>query len=131
MSDSSGRWVLLVEDDPIFAMLFCRFWRAADSRVEVSVAKDLAQMKHLIEKASQAPSLVIFDRNLPDGDGHAAAKNAAWPTHCWSALAQEQVGVKPQGKDALRSSVEALLEIVQGESSTCPPSEGSSRRSQE
>ncbi len=131
MLDSSGRWVLLVEDDPIFAMLFCRFWRTANSGVEVSVAKDLAQMKHLIQKAPKAPSLVIFDRNLPDGDGHAVAKDAAWPTHCWSSLAQERSEAKPQGKEALRNSVEALLEIVKGESPACPPSEGSSRSGQE
>ena len=124
MPPSSKPWVLLVEDDPIFSLLFCRFWKASGCCVELCLAKSLAEMERALTQADGPPSLVILDRNLPDGDGHARADSADWPSHCWSSTSEGTSAAKPRGKQALQLAVAHLQEKVTGSLSACPPSEG-------
>ena len=131
MSKSVSPWVLLVEDDPIFSMLFCRFWRARNLEIEVHVAKRLAEAAQLLEGATSSPRLCIFDRNLPDGDGHLWAGTLAFPTHCWSATGEAGGQTKPEGKAALERVVEELVRRAAERGDAYPPSEGSTRISQE
>ena len=122
---NSGSWVLLVEDDPIFAMLFRRFWKAREGAAELVVAKNLEEMSTALRERGE-PHLVILDRNLPDGDGHEVARTATWPSHCWSSLGEDATGAKPIGKEALQKAVALLLDRVD-----CLQSEGRGSRGQE
>ncbi len=131
MSEISSPWILLVEDDPIFSMLFCRFWRAGSSGVEIRLAKSLAQVGQILETSTSAPQLCIFDKNLPDGDGHVCAESLGLPTHCWSALGDAGGEAKPEGRAALERVVEVLSGRMGHRRDAYPLSEGSTRLSQE
>lgn len=106
------RWVLLVEDDLIFSMLFCRFWKASYPGVEIQAASSLAAMRSLLKEAGTPPLLAILDRSLPDGDGHEAALGLSFPCHCWSALGEGGAESKPKGKPELETSVQQLGALV-------------------
>lgn len=131
ISEIPSPWVLLVEDDPIFSMLFCRFWKAGSSGVEIRLAKSLAQVRQILEESTTDPQLCIFDKNLPDGDGHVLAGTLTLPTHCWSTLGDTGVESKPEGKAALERVVEALSGRMRERLDACPSSEGSISSSQE
>jgi ActR/RegA family two-component response regulator len=111
MSDSQ-QWILLVEDDPIFSMLFCRFWKGQHSRVLVTTADSLAAARRLLEQASVPPLLAVVDRTLPDGDGHEWAGTLSFPHHCWSALGEGGCLAKPKGKTELEASLGRLAELA-------------------
>jgi DNA-binding NarL/FixJ family response regulator len=105
-------WVLLVEDDPIFSLLFCRSWKTAFPHVPILVADSLVAMSQALDQASSPPSLLVMDRTLPDGNGHEAAATLQIPSHCWSALGEGGTSPKPQGKPALEASVQILGRLI-------------------
>jgi hypothetical protein len=105
-------WILLVEDDPIFSLLFCRSWTAAVPAVQVSVAGSLEAMRQTLARASCAPCLVVLDQNLPDGNGHQAAPELSTRTYCWSSQGEGGIIPKPQGKPALDEAVQMLAGLA-------------------
>lgn len=105
-------WILLVEDDPIFARLFCRCWLQAYPQIAVQVAGDLATMNSLLGQTGAPPRLIVMDRSLPDGNGHDLASGLPVQTYCWSACAEGGVAAKPQGKSALEASVQQLAALA-------------------
>lgn len=105
-------WVLLVEDDKIFAMLFCRIWQTQVAAVSISVAGTLEEMRQHLERAEHPPRLIILDRSLPDGNGHEVACHLATPYHCWSAVGEGGTEAKPQGRAALEAVVRTLAQDI-------------------
>lgn len=108
LPDLSKDWILLVEDDKIFCMLFGRSWSQKRPAVEVVVAPTLGAMKAVLESAERPPCLIVVDQTLPDGDGHQAVQGLSIASHCWSALGDGGVAAKPQGKSALEAAVDSL-----------------------
>jgi CheY-like chemotaxis protein len=105
-------WILLVEDDPIFSMLFCRAWKGAHPSVSVVVAPSLAAMRDQLATAAAPPRLVVMDQNLPDGNGHKVAPELELTHHCWSALGEGGAQAKPQGKSQLEEAVGRLAGLA-------------------
>lgn len=105
-------WLLLVEDDAIFAMLFSRVFKARCSRYQLKLAKSLAEARALIDGSTGMPALMIIDRILPDGDGSSLAASVNVPNLCWSADGDGGFQMKPQGKAALEQAVTALLSAI-------------------
>ncbi len=106
------KWLLLVEDDPLFVTLFQRSWKKGQPSVPLRVARTLAEMTEQLQAAEQPPLLIIMDKTLPDGDGHEVGLALNIPVHCWSATDDAGVGAKPTGKAALESSVDELAALA-------------------
>lgn len=112
MAVQNKGWVLLVEDDVVFSMLFCRFWKGRAPGVEVKVATSLLEFRDALAQRETPPLLVIMDQNLPDGNGHEAVSSLTIPCCRWSAQESPGVQLKPQGKDQFQESIEALVQAA-------------------
>lgn len=104
----SESWVLLVEDDALFALLFRRAWQRLCPNIELVVVGSLADMRRRLEEAAVGPRMLIVDRTLPDGDGHQAGRDFPGLRVCWSATPTAEGWSKPQGKEELEVALRRL-----------------------
>ncbi len=109
MAVQNNDWMLLVEDDVVFSVLFCRYWKVRSPEVEVVVVRTLLEFRALMAGCETPPRLVVMDQNLPDGNGHEAVSVLSVPHCCWSAQESPGVQVKPQGKEQFHESIERLV----------------------
>lgn len=101
-------WVLMVEDDPLFAKIFEHFWKKEFPAVEFYVSGSLGEMRDTLSEAVTDPHLVILDHNLPDGLGSQVGDTLEVRNMCWSALGSGDLRRKPQGRQELEEAVREL-----------------------
>ncbi len=105
MTDSS-RWLLLVEDDPLFSRIFCRFWTSTYPEIPCRVVTSLESMREVLENSDLRPGLIVCDRRLPDGFAQPADFSPGTPFVIWSADLGPSYRTKPVGRQELEQAIQ-------------------------
>jgi hypothetical protein len=103
-----GRWVLLAEDDRLFARLFVKFWEQRFPEIAVVTAASLQAARILLSTQRNSPIVAVLDLNLEDGCSEDLQNMLSCPSILWSASAGERWRSKPNGRNQL---VKAMAEI--------------------
>lgn len=113
-----GSWLLLAEDDDLFASLFCRFFRKRNQeRLEVRQVRSLAEARRCLSRSVAPPVFAVMDLNLEDGSGRELVSALTCPHILWSASPEPGVRAKPSGRPALEATVEEISLLAEGQGS--------------
>ena len=107
----NDRWVLLAEDDKLFATLFGRFWKESFPDVPlVQVASVSGARKELDSR--NAPVVAVLDYTLQDGTSEKIYSELDCPSVLWSSCAEGGIRAKPTGRDELTIAVRKVGEMA-------------------
>lgn len=112
-SSQGTPWILLVEDDPLFARLFQRFWERCCPDVPCRSVGSLEGLAEIL-KESPAPSFVVCDRRLPDGTSDDFLFPDGLDKLIWSADGKGSFQAKPVGRVELEAAVKQISQRFEG-----------------
>ncbi len=107
----NDRWVLLAEDDKLFATLFGRFWKESFPDVPLVQVISIAGARRELESRS-APVVAVLDHTLQDGTSEELYSQLECPSLLWSACSEGEVKAKPKGRDELTIAVRKVGEMA-------------------
>jgi hypothetical protein len=100
-------WVLLAEDDKLFATLFKRFWNQSYPSIPLVQVSSTKQAR--LELASRTPPAVaVLDFTLEDGTCEQLHSDLKCPSILWSACAEGELTAKPNGREELSRAVQLV-----------------------
>lgn len=102
--NSEVPWLLLAEDDALFASLFCRFFlKFYSGQAKVTVVRSLTQLRACLLSSPRPPVFAVLDLNLEDGPSTDILSELNCPYRVWSATAENGIDEKPSGRQALEA----------------------------
>ncbi|MCA9781186.1 MAG: hypothetical protein KC800_30910 [Candidatus Eremiobacteraeota bacterium] len=104
------RWVLLAEDDKLFATLFGRFWKERFPDIPLVCVGTVSGAREEL-KNREAPLVAILDHTLEDGTSEHLYSELSCPSLLWSACAEGELQAKPTGRDELTTAVRKVGEM--------------------
>lgn len=111
-------WLLLAEDDALFASLFCRFFQKRyGDRFEIRVVKSLSQARLSLAQSVTAPCFAVLDLNLEDGSSEEMVGLLGCDYLLWSASPENGMHPKPSGRPALEAAVDEIATLAEGQGS--------------
>lgn len=102
-------WLLLAEDDRLFATLFARFWKEEFAHIPLVQVSRVADAREELAKR-RAPLAAVLDLNLTDGDTLELSRELTCPCLVWSACSDGEVKKKPNGRHELSCAVRSIAE---------------------
>lgn len=105
------RWVLLAEDDKLFAALFGKFWKESFPEVLLVQVVSVSGARRELETRN-SPVVAVLDHTLQDGTSDQLYLEMDCPSILWSSCAQGGVRAKPTGRDELTSAVRKVGEMA-------------------
>ena len=114
-SNSTGpseQWILLAEDDKLFAQLFSRFWKKTYPSVELVVRSSVQEVRELLAAQESLPMIAILDRHLEDGESSDLLGVLKCPVLSWSAGESDDAVTKPAGRAQLDSALLRVAEMA-------------------
>jgi DNA-binding NarL/FixJ family response regulator len=105
----NDKWVLLAEDDKLFAKLFRRYWEQSFPDIPLVQVSTTVQAR--IELGSRnSPAVVVLDYNLEDGTTEQLHSELSCPSVLWTSCSDGHLAAKPNGRDELSRAVRAVAE---------------------
>ena len=103
-------WILLAEDDKLFATLFTRYWKQSFPDTPLVQVSTIVQAR--LELASRTPpAAAVLDYTLEDGTSEQLHTELSCPSVLWSACADGGLTAKPKGREELSLAVRAVAEM--------------------
>lgn len=103
------KWVLLAEDDKLFASLFTRFWNQSYPHVPLVCVSTTVHAREVLSSRSP-PTVAVLDHTLEDGTSEELFTELSCPAIIWSACAEGDLLAKPKGRDELCQAVRSVAE---------------------
>lgn len=107
----NDRWVLLAEDDKLFATLFGKFWRESFPDVLLVQVVSVSGARKELESRN-SPVVAVLDHTLQDGTSDRLYSELSCPSVLWSSCAEGGVRAKPTGRDELTIAVRKVGEMA-------------------
>jgi len=110
------KWILLAEDDRLFAKLFVRFWSEAFPQIRIRIVTSNKEGVVLLQNSESRPALAVLDLNLSDGSSEELRALLQCPSVTWSAvpgIGEAAPRQKPVGRAGLVEAVKDLGRIGQ------------------
>lgn len=124
----NGPWILLAEDDKLFAMLFSRAWKHAFPDVPIFQVTTVSELSGYTGVRDSMPCVAVLDLNLEDGTSLDVRDELACPNFVWSSDSHGEVRQKPLGKSEL---AECVVEIARLGGLSCASNRGSTGKQKE
>ncbi len=117
MNSNSGKYLIILEDEPAHAEAIKRYLSLAEDNYNIIISDSLKEFNNII--ANIIPDLVIADINLPDGNAFTLLKGdiekQSWPILVMTSFGDEETAVKAiksGAQDYIVKSPEAFKNIA-------------------
>ncbi|MFA5505192.1 MAG: hypothetical protein WC314_16225 [Vulcanimicrobiota bacterium] len=108
---TSNPWILLAEDDKLFAALFQRFWVGSFPEVQVVLVPSVAEARKELQNRP-TPVAAVLDYTLSDGTSEELSRELSCPFVLWSACGEGHLQAKPTGRDELGRAVQQVAALA-------------------